>query len=321
MKRLLSTLILFVSGFALAPAWAAYPDRPIRLIVPFPAGGVTDGVARVAAQKLGEILGQSVVVDNRPGADTQIGNQAVATAAPDGYTLVAVTTSFAINKSLLPNLPYDSVADFTPITSVAVSPFLLAAGAQAGLKDIQDLIARAKKEPGKLNYAVSSSTSFVAGELMKTAAGIDVVDVHYKGGAPAVVAVAAGEVLYTMDAPLSVKSMLDSGKMQVLAVTGSNRLAAYPKAPTFAEIGLGDADVRSWLGISGPRGLPPSIADAIHKAMQQAIASPDVVQKLQTFAAQPMPMTRPQFTEFLTKEFNRFDAIVKSNDLVNRRAR
>ncbi|MBK9605002.1 MAG: tripartite tricarboxylate transporter substrate binding protein [Betaproteobacteria bacterium] len=317
MSRFAALLLAFVSlgGFAAASVAAPYPERPVKMIVPYPAGGSTDGTARLVAQKLSEMWGQAVVVDNRPGADTQIGNSAVASAAPDGYTLLVIATTFAISKSLYPSLPYDPARDFTPIASVAIAPFYLIVGSGSPAKTVGELIAMARKDPGKLNYAVSSATNFMAAELMKQAAGIDVMPIRYKGGAPAVVAVVTGEVSYGLENPLSVQSMLDAGKMHALAVTGERRSAALPSVPTFAEVGLGTADIGAWVGIAGPRGLPADIVEKINTSVRAVLAMPDVKAKLDSYMATPISLDTAGFVAFIKKEFDRYEAVVKSSKL------
>lgn len=304
-----------IACFSVGGMAAPYPDRPVKMIVPYPAGGSTDGTARLIAQKLSEMWGQAVVVDNRPGADTQIGNAAVAAAPPDGYTLLVIATTFAISKSLYPNLPYDPARDFTPIAPVAIAPFYLLVGSSSPAKSVGELIAMAKRDPGKLNYAVSSSTNFLAAETMKQAAGIDVMPIRYKGGAPAVVAVVTGEVNYGLENPLSVQSMLDAGKLRALAVTGERRPALSPSVPTFSEVGLGTADIGAWVGVAGPKGMPADVVEKINAAVQAAVAMPDVKQKLDSFMATPMIQNSAQFAAFIKKEFDRYEAVVKSNKL------
>ena len=311
---------LLVGFFCLAclaagGAGAAYPDRPVKMIVPYPAGGSTDGTARLVAQKLSEMWGQAVVVDNRPGADTQIGNSAVATAAPDGYTLLIIATTFAISKSLYPNLPYDQARDFTPIVPVAIAPFYLLVGNGLPAKNVGELIAMAKRDPGKLNYAVSSATNFMAAEMMKQAAGIDVMPIRYKGGAPAVVAVVTGEVTYGLENPLSVQPMLDAGKLRVLAVTGERRPTALPAVPTFSEVGLGAADIGAWVGVAGPKGIPADVVEKINADVRTVVAMPDVRQKLDFYMATPIVQDTAQFAAFIKREFDRYEAVVKSNKL------
>ena len=306
---------LCLAAVATAAVAAPFPERSVRLVVPYPAGGGTDGAARLIAQKLSDIWGKPVVVDNKPGADTQIGNAFVAGAAPDGYTLLIVATTFAISKSLYPNLPYDPAKDFTPITPIAIAPYYLVTGTGVPVNNVAELLTLARKNPGKLNYALSSSTNYMAAELMKKAAGIDVMDVRYKGGAPAVLAVATGEVTYTLDTPLSFKAMLDAGKLRVLAVTGERRMPALPDVPTFTEAGLGGADMGSWVAIAGPKGMPADLVESINATVQGALATPEVKQKLESFAFSPLYQNVAQFNAFLNKEFERYEVVIRSNNL------
>ncbi len=317
MKRILAGLaVLLCAGMVTLPALAAtYPEKQVRIIVPYPPGGATDGLARIVGQKLSETWGVPVVIENRPGADTQIGNSAVAAAAPDGYTLGMITTVFAISKGLYASLPYDPAKDFTPISPIASSPFYLVTGVNVPASTVSELVALAKQRPGALNYSSSSSANYLAGELMKKAAGIDVANIRYKGSGPGVTAVAAGEVTYTLDTLLAAKPMIDAGKIRVLAVTGDRRSPQMPSVPTFAEAGVRGFDMVSWFGVGGPKGMPPELVATINAAIQTAMASPEVRQKIESFAATPMAQNADQFAAFIKSEFGLFEAIVKSNNL------
>jgi tripartite-type tricarboxylate transporter receptor subunit TctC len=294
---------------------AAYPDKPVRIVCPYPAGGGTDILARVLAQKLSEAWGVAVVVDNRPGADTQIGNQAVAIAAPDGYTLLITATTFAMHQYMTPNLPYDPVKDFTPIAPIAVYPYLLVVGNDVPVKTAADLVDLAKKNPGKLNNAISSGGQYVLSEIMKRTAGIDVVGIRYKGGTPAVQAVVTGEVTYHIDTVGSFKAMIDGGKLRVLATTGDRRAPIAPGAPTFAEAGLGGGDITSWIGVSGPKGMPPAMVEQINAAIRTAVDSPDMKTKLDNLVAAPMQMSVREFGDFMRREGERYDKAIKQYNL------
>ena len=300
-----------IAGSSLNPALAAYPDKPIRLIVPYPAGGGSDAVARVVAKKLSDLWGQSVVIDNRAGADTQIGNAAVATAAPDGYTLLLIATTFKIHKHFVASLPYDPEKDFTPIAPFAVYPYWLVVGNEVPVKTIADLLALAKKNPGKLNHAVSSGGQYVLADLMKKGAGIDVLAVRYKGGTPAVQATVTGEVTYHLDQPGSFKPMIDAGKLRVLAVTGDKRSPLAPDAPTFAEAGLAGGEIVSWLGLAGPKGMAPQQVEFINTAVRMALDSADVKQQLNSLIATPMVMNVRSFDDFVRKEGERYEETIK----------
>lgn len=304
-----------VAYASLNPAVAAYPDRPVKIIVPYPAGGGTDAVARIVAKKLGETWGQGVVIDNRPGADTQIGNTAVASAAPDGYTLLVIAPTFTMHKYMVPELPYEPEKDFTPIAGMAVYPYYLVVGNDVPVKTAQDLIAMAKKSPGKLNHAISSGGQYILAELMKRGAGIDVVGVRYKGGTPAVQATVTGEVTYHIDQPGSFKPMIDAGKLRVLAVTGDRRSPFAPDAPTFAEAGLAGGDIVSWLGIAGPKGMSPELVEFINAAVRAAVQSPDVKQQLTALLATPMVMSVREFDGLVRQEGQRYEKVIKQHAL------
>lgn len=311
---IIAALLAVQAAFPLAAA-AAYPDKSIRIVVPYPPGGSTDGLARIVGQKLSEAWNVPVVIDNRPGADTQIGNALVAAAAPDGYTLLMITTVFAISKGLYQKLPYDPATDFTPIAPIASSPFYLVAGVNVPAANLRDLVALAKQKPGQLNYSSSSSANYLAAELMKKAAGIDVVNVRYKGSGPGVAAVASGEVTYTLDTLLAAKPLIDAGKIRALAVTGDKRSPQAPSVPTFAEAGVPGFDMVAWFGLGGPKGMPPDVVAKINKAVQDAMRSPDVREKVESYAATPMLMSPEQFSSFIKTEFDTFDAVVKSSKL------
>jgi tripartite-type tricarboxylate transporter receptor subunit TctC len=312
--RLLTALLLL----AIAPIGAiasSYPDRPVRIVVPYPAGGGTDALARLVAHKLGEQWGKSVVVDNRPGADTQIGNAAVATAPADGYTLLIIATTFTMHKHMVPSLPYEPAADFVPIAPIAVYPYFLVVGNDVPVKNVQELIALAKKTPGKLNHGISSGGQYILAEAMKRGAGIDVVGVRYKGGTPAVQATVAGEVTYHLDTPGSFKAMIDAGKLRVLATTGDRRSPLAPDAPTFAEAGLAGGEIVSWVGLAAPKGTSPQIIEFVNASVQKALAAPDVKERLDSLTATPMIQNVGQFSAFVKGEFGRYEKIIKENDL------
>jgi tripartite-type tricarboxylate transporter receptor subunit TctC len=308
--KLWISIACMASGL-MGPAHAAYPDKPVRLIVPYPAGGGSDAVARVVAKKLSDTWGRAVVVENRAGADTQLGNVAVATAAPDGYTLLLIATTFKIHKHFVASLPYDPEKDFTPIAPMAVYPYWLVVGNEVPVKTAADLIALAKKNPGKLNHAVSSGGQFVLAELMKRSAGIDVLAVRYKGGTPAVQATVTGEVTYHLDQPGSFKPMIDAGRLRVLAVTGDKRSPLAPDAPTFAEAGLAGGEIVSWLGLAGPKGMDPQQVEFINASVRSAIDSADVKQQLGALIASPMVMSVREFDDFVRKEGERYEETIK----------
>lgn len=296
-------------------AAAAYPDKQIRIVVPYPPGGSTDGLARIVGQKLSEAWGVPIVIDNRPGADTQIGNSLVAAAPPDGYTLLMITTVFAISKGLYASLPYDPAKDFMPIAPIASSPFYIVSSVSFPPTTLRELVALAKQRPGQINYSSSSSANYLAAELMNKAAGIDVVNIRYKGSGPGVAAVAAGEVAYTLDTLLAAKPLIDAGKIRALALTGDKRSSQMPSVPTFAEAGVPGFDMVAWFGMGGPKGIPADVVAKINKGVQDALKSADVREKIESYAATPMLMSPEQFSAFIKTEFDTFEAVVKSNNL------
>jgi tripartite-type tricarboxylate transporter receptor subunit TctC len=307
--------VAFASINLVSPAAAAYPERPVKIVVPYPAGGGSDALARMIAKKLGDDWGQPIVIDNKPGADTQIGNSAVATAAPDGYTLLLIATTFTMHKNMVASLPYDPMKDFVPIAGIGVYPYWLVVPTDFPAKTAADLIAYAKKNPGKLNHAVSSGGQYVLAELMKRGAGIDAVGVRYKGGSEAVRGILGGDVQYHLDQPGTFKSLIDSGKLRVLAQTGDKRSPAAPDAPTFAEAGLAGGEVTSWLGLAAPKGTPQQIVEFINASVRKALDSPDVKQQLEQLIAVPMPMSVSQFDAFVRKESERYEQTIKKYGL------
>ncbi|WP_038218244.1 tripartite tricarboxylate transporter substrate binding protein [Xenophilus azovorans] len=315
-RRALASVLIGAASLAGAVAsHAAYPEKPIRLVVPFPPGGGVDVLARLLGEKLSTMWGQPVVIDNKPGADTQIGTAAVAQSPPDGYTIGLLTSAFSINKALYPNLSYDAARDFTPITGIAQSPFYLVAWPGLDAKDVPSLIALAKKKPGALNYSSSGSDGFLAGELMKKAAGIDVVHVRYKGTPPSVMAVMSGEISYSFFTLLGIKAHVDAGKLRVLGVSTATRSKDMPSVPPLAEVGVPGYDMAVWFGVLGPRDLPPEITARLNDALQKILAMPDVRQKIESLGASPMKQTPAQFRDFLEAEYGKFGAVVRENKL------
>ncbi len=316
MQRLaLLVAFLFAAWSPIAAPADTYPDHPVRLVVPYPAGGGTDVLARLVAQKLGDMWGKAIVIDNRPGADTQIGNAVVATAAPDGYTLLIIATTFAMHKHMVDSLPYEPARDFVPIAPIAWYPYFLVVGNDVPVKNAQELIALAKQNPGKLNHAISSGGQFILAETMKKGAGIDVVGVRYKGGTPAVQATVTGEVTYHLDTSGSFKAMIDAKKLRVLATTGDRRSPLAPDAPTFAEAGLAGGEIISWIGLAAPKGTPKPIVEFINASVQKALSQPDMKQRLDELMATPILQNVPEFTNFLNQEMVRYEKIIKDNNL------
>jgi len=311
--RGLGTMLLAM-GLACG-AHAAYPDKPIRFIVPYPPGGGTDVVARAIGQKLEQMWGAQVIVENKPGGDTQIGTSAVARAPADGYTFGFITPTFAINKSLYPRLPFDPVHDFAPVAALARSPFFLVVGNGTKAGTLKELIALSKTQNGNMSYSASSSITFVTGEMFRNAAGIEALHVPYKGSAPSVTAVAGGEVAFTLDTLMATKPLVDGGLLKVLAVSSRTRFKELPHVPTLSEAGLKDFEMSFWYGMIAPAGTPADVVEKTNAALTRILQMPDVRAKLQSLGTEPLQTTPAQFTAMVKEDFVRYEAVVKANNL------
>jgi tripartite-type tricarboxylate transporter receptor subunit TctC len=288
-----------------AHAEDAYPSKPIRLIVPFPPGGTTDIVGRLFADRLGRELGQTVVVENRGGAGGSIGSGAVATAAPDGYTLgIATVSTHGINPAVYPSLPFDAEKDFTPISNLAAVPNIMTINPKVGVKDMAGFIKLAKAEPGKLTYASAGngSVSHMMGELFKSASGTNLVHVPYRGVGPALNDVLAGQVDVMYDNLPSSLPHVQSGRLIALAVAAPERVKALPAVPTFAEVGLAPVNDASWFGLVGPAKLPKAVVDKLNAAVVKAEADPDVQARLAALGATPVGNSPDAFAKQISAE-------------------
>jgi len=314
--------LLAAAGTSAAlPAWAQ--ARTTRLVVPYPAGGPLDVVARLLAEKVRETLGV-VIVENRPGAGGNLGADLVAKAAPDGNTLVmGAVATHAINPWLYRKMPYDALRDFTPIVRVAVVPNVLvmnAATAQRlSISTLGDLVAHAKKYPGRLNYGSggNGSAGHLAAELFKTQAGLFIVHIPYAGGPPAQLALLQGDVDFNFDNIAAAAANIRSGKLRALAVTTAARSTALPDVPTIAEAGspiapsLRDFDINTWFGLFGPAGLTAELTTRLNKAFSDAMATPELKARLATLMAEPAPGTAQQFSAFVRAEHAKYEKVVK----------
>jgi len=299
------------------PAQAqTYPTKPIRLVVPFPAGGTTDILARAVAQKLSETLGQQVIVDNRPGAGGNIGSELVARSAPDGYTLLMGTVgTHAINVSLYPKLPYDPVKDFTPIVLVAGVPNVLVVNPSLPARSVAELIAYAKANPGKLNFASSGSGTSIhlSGELFKVLTGVQMTHVPYKGSAPALTDLVGGQVQLMFDNLPSSLAFIKAGKLRALAVTSKTRAAALPDVPTMVEAGVPDFEASSWFGILAPAGTPRDIVVRINAEVAKWLATPDAREKLAGQGAIAAGGAPEDFARHIASETAKWARVVKAS--------
>jgi tripartite-type tricarboxylate transporter receptor subunit TctC len=307
-------LALSASNAALAQdAAATFPSRPIRVIVPFPAGGPSDIVARVIGQKMSEDWGQPVVIENRPGANTIIGAQAAAKAAPDGYTLfMAIDSTLVMNQYLHKSLPYDPLADFAPITLTAKTISVLAVGA-GGPKSVAELIARAKAEPGKLNYGAGTITAQLMGHLFHKAAGLDIVYVPFKGTPETVNGLLTGSVQLIYAANQIVAPLIESGQVRALAKLDRDAPPSMAHIPALAHAaGLSDFDdISVWLGLVAPRGTPQPIIDKIQAEVVTILSEPTVKMKSEQTGNYPVTNTPEQFAGFIRKEADRWQKVIK----------
>lgn len=294
--------------------WAqAYPNKPIKLIVPFAAAGTTDIVARIVAEQMGRELGQSIIVENRGGGGGAIGANEVAKAAPDGYTLgVATVSTMAVNPAANPKIPYNNLTDFIPVTNFVTVPNILAVHPSVAAKDIQEFIALLKKNPGKFSFATSGTAGIghMMGELFLSASGTDMVHIPYKGAGPAIIDVLGGQVPVLFDNLPSSKAHLDAGKFRLLAVAAPKRLSAYPTVPTFEEIGMKDVNDPAWYGLVAPAKTPKEIIDKLYAAAVKAVNAPATKEKLAQQGADPLANTPAQFAEQIRVEFEKMKAIV-----------
>ncbi|WP_416052469.1 Bug family tripartite tricarboxylate transporter substrate binding protein [Cupriavidus basilensis] len=292
-----------------------YPTKPLRLVVPFTPGGTTDILARLMAQKLGEALGQTVVVDNRPGAGGNIGAEAVAKAAPDGYTLLMGTLGTQVtNQFLYARMPYDSAKDFAPVTLIANSPNVLLTNATLPVKSVAELIALARQRPGSLNYASTSTggSPHLSGELLDSMAGVKMQHVPYKGAAPAMTDLLAGQVNLMFDNLPSALAQIQAGKVRALAVTSPQRSPILPDVPTVAESGLPGYVVNSWFGLLAPAGTPPALVARLQQTVAKVLATPEVKQRIEQLGAVPGGDSPAAFAAVIRADTEKWARVIKS---------
>ena len=302
-----------------APSHAdTYPSKPIRLIVPFPASGATDLLARAIAQKVGASMGQQIVVDNRPGAGGAIGSDMAAKAPADGYTLLIATTStHSIGPYINTHLPYNTETDFTPIGQVAVATNVLVVPNQLPVKNVRELIDYAKKHPGELNYASSGNGTVVhlTAEAFKAQAGIFITHIPYRGTALAVPDLISNKVQVLFDSIVSGMPHVKDGKLKALAVTSLKRSPLAPELPTASESGLPGFESDTWFGIYGPKGLPPEIVNRLNAEFNKAIQSQDVRDRLAKLGAEPVGGTPAQFAAMVRKDSARWGKLIKDRKI------
>jgi tripartite-type tricarboxylate transporter receptor subunit TctC len=299
-----------------AATYAAYPDKPIRLIVPFPAGGATDFMARSLAQKLSERLGQPIVVDNRGGAGGTIGAEAVASAPPDGYTLLFSTMGvLAINPSLYDKLRYDPVKDFAPVSLTHATANLLVVHPSVPAKDVKELIALAKARPGTLTFGSSGNgtSSHLSGELFKSMAGIDITHVPYKGTGPALTDLLTGRISMMIDTVSVHVENVNAGKLRALGVTSAKRTPSLPNVPTIAEAGLPGFDVSIWLGVLAPAKTPPDIVARLNSEIRKVMTEPEMKAQLVKAGIDPLTSTPDEFAATIKNDMAKWGKVVKAS--------
>jgi tripartite-type tricarboxylate transporter receptor subunit TctC len=308
---------LLMAGLA-APLWSAeaqdYPNRPIRLIVPQSAGGSTDLIARLLAQKMGDSLGQSIVVDNRPGAGSINGTEMAAKAAPDGYTLLTVAASFTITPALHQKLPFDSVRDFTPISQTATLPHILIVHPSVPVKSVKDLIALAKAKPGDLNVATSgiATSTHLAAELFMHLSGTKMVTVPYKGGSPSMTAMLAGQCQVNFAAMSTAIPHVRSGKVRAIAVSSGKRSVTAPEFPTIAEAGVPGYEHSSWVGLLAPAKTPRPVVARLTTEAVKAAEAPDTKPYLLKSGMEPVGSTSAEFAAVIKTEIAKWHKVVKA---------
>jgi tripartite-type tricarboxylate transporter receptor subunit TctC len=316
MRRILSAVCaaVYLTASAGAPA-QGYPQRAVRIIVPYPPGSGTDIVARLLGQRIGESWGQPMVVENRPGAGAIVGVEAVAKAAPDGYTIgIADTGPLAINPALYPKLPYDPLRDFAPVIEVAKLPYMLVVHASLGVSSVAELIAAAKRAPGRINYASVGNGSGVhlATELFKQRAGVDLVHIPYKGSAPALNDVLAGTTPVMFVNLLSGLPHVKSGRLRALAVATAGRLSALPEVPTVSEAGVPGYEFETWFGILAPAATPAPVIERLNAEFRRVLSVADIRERLQNEGGmRPVGGSAAEFAALIAGEKERWGGLVR----------
>ena len=309
----LAALIALAATAAIAPA-QPYPTKPIRFLVPFGPGGVGDITARVVAQKMSASLGQQVIIDNRPGAGGIVASEIVAKAAPDGYTLLLLNNAHAVSMSLFKSLPYDTLRDFAPISSIATFSIVLLVNADSPIKSVKDLIASARASPGKLNFGTIQigATQHLSSELFKSMAGIDVVQVPFSNTGAVLTGLRGGSVQVAFEFIAPVVGQVKAGALRALAVSTRYRFAGLPDVPTAHEAGVPGYEVISWNGVGAPTGTPKAVINRLNRAVGEALAMPDAKQRFQELAVETRPDTPEGFRKLIASEITKWSKVIET---------
>ncbi|QOT78936.1 tripartite tricarboxylate transporter substrate binding protein [Cupriavidus basilensis] len=293
----------------------AFPAKPVKIVVPYPPGGTNDIVVRLLAQKLGDSMGQPFVVENKPGASGNLGAEQVARAAPDGYTLLLVTTGHSIHPSLYKNLRYNIKTDLTPVSELTRGPMLVMVTPSLPYKTVRDVIAAAKAKPGSINFgsAGNGSSTHLATELLSSMAGVKMTHIPYNGSAPAMADVMAGNAQLVMDLMFSALPQVNGGKLRAIAITGAKRSPLLPNVPTVAESGVPGFETLAWNGLMAPANTPKPIIDKLNAEIHKALDAPEMKERLRAQGFEPSPGTPEQFGTLIRSESDRWAKVVKSS--------
>jgi len=297
---------------AQVPAW---PSKPVKMVIPFPAGGATDIIGRTVAGKLSAALGQQVVIENKPGAGGTIGADFVAKAAPDGYTLLMATSStHSIGPAINPKMPYDAFRDFAPVAHIANAPSVLLVGRDFPASSAQELVALLKKQPGKYNFGSSGIGTYphLSAEMFKwRAGGLYVVHIPYRGTGLVITDLVSGQIAFLMDSIVSAQPHIRDGKVKALAVSGAKRSSSLPSVPTFNEVGIKGMEISNWFGVFAPAGTPPEIVARLNRELNAIVRSPDVVDRFERAGAEPAGGTPEQFAKVYRDEYDSWKAVIQ----------
>ena len=316
MKKLLSCALLAALAAPLGALAQSWPTaKPIRMVIPFPAGGATDIVGRTIAQKLSASIGQQIVIDNKPGAGGTIGADLVAKAPADGYTILMATSStHSVGPALNAKMPYDAFRDFAPVVHVANAPSVLVVGRNFPASTVQELVALLKRSPGQYNFGSSGIGTYphLSAEMFKwRAGGLFVVHIPYRGTGLVITDLVAGQIAFLMDSIVSAQPHIGDGKVKPLAVSGSRRSISAPTVPTFAEAGIPGMDFSNWFGVFAPAGTPADILQRLNRELNAALRSPEVAERLQRAGAEPVGGTPEQFAKIYRDEFENWKAVIQ----------